>query len=83
MLHDLTLEGYGARLVPLADEHAEALCAFVDDRLWSGMSSPTPDTPAAMRAEIRAAHQAPARLAFTVLDSATGQVRRPIRGSQS
>jgi hypothetical protein len=35
MLHDLTLEGYGTRLVPLADEHAEALSAFVDDRLWA------------------------------------------------
>ena len=56
MLHDLTLEGHGTRLVPLADEHAEPLSAFVDDRLWAGMSSPTPDTPAAMRAEIRAAH---------------------------
>ena len=50
MLHDLILEGHGARLVPLADEHAEPLSAFVDDRLWAGMSSPTPDTPAAMRA---------------------------------
>ena len=75
MLHDLTLEGHGARLVPLADEHAEALSAFVDDRLWAGMSSPTPDTPAAMRAEVRAAEDAPGRLAFAVLDAATGAVR--------
>jgi RimJ/RimL family protein N-acetyltransferase len=75
MLHDLTLEGYGTRLVPLADEHAEALSAFVDDRLWAGMSSPTPDTPDGMRAEIRAAQQAPGRLALTVLDVATGSVR--------
>ena len=75
MLHDLTLEGHGTRLVPLADEHAEPLSAYVDDRLWAGMSSPTPDTPSAMRVEIHAAHQAPGRLAFTVLDSATGQVR--------
>ena len=75
MLHDLTLEGHGTRLVPLADEHAEPLSAFVDDRLWAGMSSPTPDTPAAMRTEVRAAHEAPSRLAFAVLDSATGEVR--------
>jgi RimJ/RimL family protein N-acetyltransferase len=75
MLHDLTLEGYGARLVPLADEHAEALSAFVDDRLWAGMSSPTPDTPDGMRAEIRGAQQAPGRLALAVLDVATGSVR--------
>ena len=75
MLHDLTLEGHGTRLVPLADEHAEALSAFVYDTLWAGMSSPTPDTPAGMRAEIGSAHATPGRLAFAVLDAATGAVR--------
>ena len=64
MLHDLTLEGFGTRLVPLADEHAEPLSAFVDDRLWAGMSSPTPDSREAMGAEVLAAQQAPGRLAF-------------------
>ena len=75
MLHDLTLEGHGVRLVPLADEHAGPLSDVVDAGLWAGMSSPTPDTPAGMRAEIRAAHETPARLAFAVLDTATGAVR--------
>ncbi|GEL97942.1 GNAT family N-acetyltransferase [Cellulomonas terrae] len=75
MLHDLTLEGHGTRLVPLADEHAEPLSAFVDDCLWAGMSSPTPGSPAAMRSEIRTADAAPGRLAFAVVDAGTGVVR--------
>lgn len=75
MLHDLTLEGHGVRLVPLADEHAEPLSAFVDDDLWAGMSSPTPHTPTGMRAEICRAVETPGRLALTVLDAVTGAVR--------
>ena len=45
MLHDLTLEGHGARLVPLADEHAEPLSAFVDDRALGGDVVPDPGHP--------------------------------------
>lgn len=39
------------------------------------MTSPTPQTPAEMLATIDAAHAAPGRLSFAVLDAATGEVR--------
>lgn len=74
MHHDLTLTGHGVRLVPLAPEHAAPLVAFVDDRVWRGMSSPTPRDEAAMAAQVHAALEDPARVAFAVLDHATGEV---------
>jgi RimJ/RimL family protein N-acetyltransferase len=73
--HDLALEGHGTRLVPLDAPHAEALAAFVDARVWAGMSSPLPVGVDGWRAEITAAQAAPGRLAFAVLDAASGEVR--------
>lgn len=73
--HDLALEGHGTRLVPLDAPHAEALAAFVDARMWAGMSSPLPVGVDGWRAEITAAQAAPGRLAFAVLDAASGEVR--------
>ncbi|WP_282948368.1 GNAT family protein [Cellulomonas endometrii] len=75
MQHDLALEGHGTRLVPLDAPHAEALAAFVDARVWAGMSSPLPVGVDGWRAEITAAQAAPGRLAFAVLDAASGEVR--------
>lgn len=75
MLHDVTLEGHGVRLVPLDLPHAEALAAFVDARVWAGMSSALPDGVDGWRAEVEAAHATPGRLAFAALDAATGEVR--------
>lgn len=73
--HDLVLEGHGVRLVPLAPEHAPALAAFVDARVWAGMSSALPAGDDAWRAEVATAHAAPGRLAFAALDAGTGEVR--------
>ncbi|WP_307859479.1 MULTISPECIES: GNAT family N-acetyltransferase [Cellulomonas] len=67
MLHDLTLDGHGVRLVPLAEDHATALAAFVDDRVWAGMTSPTPRGVDDLRDVVRTAHGTPARYAFAVL----------------
>ncbi|HEY0216452.1 MAG TPA: GNAT family protein [Cellulomonas sp.] len=69
MRHDLTLAGSGVRLVPLAEEHAADLASFTDDALWRGMSSPTPHGPAGMLEVVAAAHAAPGRYAFAVLDA--------------
>ncbi|MDC7122478.1 GNAT family N-acetyltransferase [Cellulomonas fimi] len=75
MLHDVTLAGHGVRLVPLDESHAEGLAAFVDDRVWAGMSSPLPVGVDGWREEVRRAQAAPGRLALAVLDAATGEVR--------
>lgn len=73
--HELALAGHGVRLVPLDASHAPALAAFVDARVWAGMSSPLPEGVAGWTAEVAAAQAAPGRLAFAVLDAATGEVR--------
>lgn len=73
--HDLTLTGHGVRLVPLAPEHAPGLAAFVDARVWAGMSSALPVGDDAWLAEVESARAAPGRLAFAALDAATGEVR--------
>lgn len=75
MQHDLVLDGHGVRLVPLAPDHAPALAAFVDDRIWAGMSSALPVGTDDWVAEVEAARAAPGRLAFAALDAATGEVR--------
>jgi len=72
--HDLTLDAPGVRLVPLTTAHAAALAAFVDDRVWRGMTTPVPDSEPAMRAEVEAALATPGRYAFAVLDAASGAV---------
>ncbi|GIG40284.1 hypothetical protein Cph01nite_20460 [Cellulomonas phragmiteti] len=61
------LEGHGVRLVPLTDEHAEALAGFVDDRVWAGMTSPTPRGVEDVRAVVAAASSTPGRYGFAVL----------------
>ncbi len=75
MQHDLTLVGHGVRLVPLDDEHAEPLAAFIDERLWRGMRTRTPQGVDDVLTEIRAAHDTTDRIAFAVLDDFTGEVR--------
>ncbi|MEN1974220.1 GNAT family N-acetyltransferase [Cellulomonas sp. P4] len=75
MQHDLTLAGHGVHLVPLAPEHAPGLAAFVDDRVWAGMSSPLPVGVAGWEAEVEQARRAPGRIALAVLDAGTGEVR--------
>lgn len=75
MQHDLALEGHGVRLVPLATAHAPALAAFVDARIWAGMSTPLPEGDDAWRAEVAAAQATPGRYAFAALDATTGEVR--------
>lgn len=67
MLHDLTLEGHGVRLVPLAVEHAGALAGFVDERVWRGMTSPTPRGVADLTGVVETALATPARYAFAVV----------------
>jgi len=72
--HDLTLVGPGVRLVPLRLEHAAALMAFVDDRVWRGMTTPTPRDEADMLADVTRALETPGRYAFAVLDDASNAV---------
>lgn len=74
MRHDLVLTAPGVLLVPLADVHAPALAALVDDALWAGMSSPTPRTADDVRALVAAADADPARYAFAVVEQQTGEV---------
>ncbi len=74
MQHDLTLVGPGVRLVPLGPQHARDLVSFVDDRVWRGMTTPTPRDEADMRADVETALATPGRYAFAVLDDATGAV---------
>lgn len=75
MQHDLTFEGHGVRLVPLAPEHAPALLRLVDEAMWAGMSSATPRTADDMLGEVARGLETPGRLAFAVLDAATGEMR--------
>ena len=44
MRHALVLTAPGVVLVPLADVHAPALAARVDEAMWAGMSTPVPRT---------------------------------------
>lgn len=74
MEHDLVLAGYGVRLVPLAVEHAGALAGFVDQRVWRGMTSPTPVGEQALADVVRVALRTPARHAFAVVDAPSGRV---------
>lgn len=74
MQHDLALAGPGVRLVPLGPEHAAALAAFVDDRVWRGMTTPVPRDEAGMLVEVERATATPGRYAFAVLDGASGEV---------
>ena len=67
MDHDLTLHGHGVTLVPLDPSHAEALAGFVDDRVWAGMTSPTPRGTSALRDVVTAALTTPGRYAFAAL----------------
>ncbi len=73
MEHDLVLAGHGVRLVPLRPEHAPALLAFTDERVWRGMTSPTPREAADMDRVVATALTTPGRWAFAVLDD-TGRV---------
>jgi RimJ/RimL family protein N-acetyltransferase len=75
MRHDLTLDGFGVRLVPLAPEHAAGLAGFVDDRVWAGMSSPTPRGIADVLGVVAGALATDGRLALAALDAETGEVR--------
>ncbi|WP_225755487.1 GNAT family N-acetyltransferase [Actinotalea sp. Marseille-Q4924] len=74
MQHDLTLTAGDVTLVPLTVAHAPGLHRLVDDRLWFGMTSPTPRHTADMAAWVEAAHGTPARYAFAVLGP-DGEVR--------
>ena len=74
MRHALVLSAPGVLLVPLADVHAPALAALVDDAMWAGMSTPTPRTPDDVRTLVETAHEDPARYAFAVIDAAVGEV---------
>lgn len=75
MQHDVTLEGYGIRLVPLVHRHARALAPLIDERIWRGMSSPTPLDEDDVHKDIGVALATPGRLAFAVTDAQTGEVR--------
>ncbi len=72
--HDLTLDAPGVHLVPLGPEHAAALVAFVDDRVWRGMTTPVPRTPDDMLEDVERALATPGRYAFAVLDAESGAV---------
>ena len=70
MRHDLVLNAPGVRLVPLAEAHARALLALIDDALWAGMTTRVPRTVDDVVAMVRTAHVDPGRAAFAVLDEA-------------
>ncbi len=67
VLHGLTLDGHGVRLVPLTAEHAAALHRCVDEGVWAGMTSPTPTSVDEMREVVTTALETPARYAFAVV----------------
>jgi len=70
----VTLRCRGVRLAPLALAHEDGLRAAVcDGQLWRIRVTSAPE-PQNVRVYIEAALQQPARLAFAVLDDATGQV---------
>lgn len=75
MDHEITLAGYGIRLVPLAPQHAPDLAALVDAGLWAGMTTAVPDSTEAMGAYVAAAVATPGRAAFAVLGARGGEVR--------
>ncbi|MHA7134818.1 GNAT family N-acetyltransferase [Oerskovia turbata] len=86
MENDTVLEGFGLRLEPLGEQHAQALGAFVDDALWAGMSTPTPRGTPAMSAYARDAVATPGRLAWAVVGPAQGDGpdgATTVRGSTS
>ncbi len=75
MRHDVTLEGFGVRLEPLARRHVPDLFALVDAGIWAGMTSPVPDAVEVMGAVVEAAVDRPGTVAFAVVDAGTGEVR--------
>lgn len=72
--HSLVLTAPGVLLVPLADVHAPALAALVDEPMWRGMSSPVPRTPDDVLDLIAAADADPGRYAFAVVEESSGAV---------
>ena len=70
MRHDLVLSAPGVTLVPLAEAHAPALLALIDDALWAGMTTPVPRTVEDVVRMVRTADADPGRTAFAVLDDA-------------
>jgi RimJ/RimL family protein N-acetyltransferase len=70
----VTLEFNGVRLEPLALYHADGLRAAASDgELWNLRITSVP-APADVEDYIRSAHDTPNRLAFAVLDAASGAV---------
>jgi len=79
--HETLLEGFGVRLEPLAEEHAPALGAIVDDGIWAGMSSAVPRGTRAMTRYVRDAVAAPGRLAFAVVGASSGAGPAEVAGT--
>ena len=73
----VALSGHGVTLVPLAPEHEAGLrAAAADGELWRlrVTSVPEPEQTTAYITTAEAMHEAGQRLAFAVLDTASGQV---------
>jgi RimJ/RimL family protein N-acetyltransferase/L-ascorbate metabolism protein UlaG (beta-lactamase superfamily) len=71
----LSLEGDEVRLVPLANCHASAIVAVLDDAMWQGFLSPRPSNVRDAANYVRAAHADRLRLPFAVEDSQTSEFR--------
>ena len=74
MRHALVLTAPGVVLVPLADAHAPALAALVDEAMWAGMSTPVPRTADDVLDLVATAHADPTRYAFAVVERGSGEV---------
>lgn len=76
-LSPVTLEGFGVRLEPLADEHADGLIAAAEDgRLWElwFTSVPTPDQTRTYIADALRGRDEGHMLPWVVRDATSGQV---------
>lgn len=65
-MHDVTLRLGEVMLRPLSVDDAPALRAVVDTESWAGMSSPLPESDAAMAQHLQAVIENPTAIAFAV-----------------
>jgi RimJ/RimL family protein N-acetyltransferase len=76
ILTPVTLQGHHVQLVPLSQDHHDALIAAVSDgelwKLWY-TTAPSPETMEAAIEKRLAQHRAGSMLPFTVIDRATGE----------
>ncbi|MBB3159067.1 RimJ/RimL family protein N-acetyltransferase [Microbacterium proteolyticum] len=73
--HDLVLEGHGIRLTPAHPDDAAEAWALTDAAIWTGMTTPWPDSAQAYADRVAQQRETPGMFAFTVRDAETGGIR--------